>query len=310
LWNASSAIEGRCWDSPSATPWGRRWNSALRGRSSPSPTWSEAGRSACLCLAESLVERRGFDPVDQLERYLAWYRRGHLSSTGRCFDIGNTVRGALETFEKTRAPYCGPSDPNTAGNGSLMRLAPVPLAFARRPAEAIERAADSSRTTHQAVEAIDACRYLAVLILGALEGVPKHELLAKPYEPVPSLWDREPLAPRMAAIASGSFRRKKPPAIRGSGYVVESLEAALWALDRSETFDDGVLRAVNLGDDADTTGAIYGQLAGTLYGERGIRESWRARLAHYSIIVRLAEALFGLAESPTGPNRPFDVPRS
>jgi ADP-ribosylglycohydrolase len=189
--------------------------------------------SMALCLAESLVERRGFDAVDQLERYLTWWRKGHLSSTGRCFDIGNTIRRALEVFERTRAPYCGSSDSSMAGNGSLMRLAPVPLAFARRPADAIRRAAESSRTTHQATEAVDACRYLAALMLGALDGVPKPALLAEPYEPVPGLWDREPLAPRIAAIASGSFRRKEPPVIRGTGYVVDSLEAALWALDRS-----------------------------------------------------------------------------
>jgi ADP-ribosylglycohydrolase len=253
--------------------------------------------SMALCLAESLVERRGFDAVDQLERYLAWWRGGHLSSTGRGFDIGNTVRRALVTFERTRAPYCGSSDPTTAGNGSLMRLAPVPLALARRPVEAIRRAAHSSRTTHQASEAVDACRYLAALILGALDGVSKHALLAEPYEPVPGLWDGEPLASRISAIASGSFRRKKPPAIRGTGYVVDSLEAALWALDRSETFGDGALRAVNLGYDADTTGAVYGQLAGALYGEGGIDASWRERLAHRGTIVALAEALFLLADT-------------
>jgi ADP-ribosylglycohydrolase len=178
-----------------------------------------------------------------------------------------------------------------------MRVAPVPLAFAQRPAEAIRRAAESSRTTHQATEAVDACRYLAALILGALDGVPKHALLAEPYEPIPGLWDREPLAPRIAAIASGSFRRKEPPAIRGTGYVVDSLEAALWALDRTETFDDGVLRAVNLGDDADTTGAVYGQLAGALYGEGGIDAAWRERLAHRGTIVALADALLVLADT-------------
>ena len=78
--------------------------------------------SMALCLAESLIERRGFDPVDQLERYCCWYRTGHLSSTGRCFDIGSTTRAALHRFERTREPCCGSTDPATAGNGSIMRL--------------------------------------------------------------------------------------------------------------------------------------------------------------------------------------------
>src|SRR5690349_3303810 len=95
--------------------------------------------SMALCLAESLIECKGFDPIDQLERYCRWYREGHLSSTGRCFDIGFTVRNALSRFERGREPYCGSEAPNTAGNGSIMRLAPVPLFYAGRPREAIEK---------------------------------------------------------------------------------------------------------------------------------------------------------------------------
>lgn len=98
-------------------------------------------------------------------------------------------------------------------------------------------------------------------------------------------------------MAAGSFRRREPPEIRGTGYVVASLEAALWALDRTTIFAEGALRAVNLGDDADTTGAIYGQLAGALYGERGIPAPWRATLAHQGLIVRFADALLELAEA-------------
>ena len=150
-----------------------------------------------------------------------------------------------------------------------MRLAPVPLFFARAPREAIARAADSSRTTHGTVEAVDACRYLAALIVGALQGTTKEELLSDHYGPVAGLWDEEPLAPRIAEIAAGSFRRRDPPEIRGDGYVVHSLEAALWAFDRSSSFREGALLAVNLGDDADTTGAVFGQLAGAYHGELG-----------------------------------------
>lgn len=101
----------------------------------PPGHWTD-DTSMALCLAESLVERRGFDPVDQLERYLRWYRQGHLSSTGRCFDIGNTTREALHRFESTRQPYCGSTSPSSAGNGSIMRLAPVPLAFSQVPEQA------------------------------------------------------------------------------------------------------------------------------------------------------------------------------
>ena len=101
----------------------------------PPGAWTD-DTSMALCLAESLVERRTFDPVDQLERYDRWYREGYWSSTGRCFDIGNATRAALERFERTREPYPGDAAPDAAGNGPLMKLAPVVLAYASRPDEA------------------------------------------------------------------------------------------------------------------------------------------------------------------------------
>jgi hypothetical protein len=146
---------------------------------------------------------------------------------------------------------------------------------------------------------VDACRYLAGLIVGALQGLPKDELLAPRFAPVPGLWDREPLAPKVDAVAAGSFKLKEPPAIRGTGYVVDSLEAALWAFHKADTFRDGVLLAANLGDDADTTGAVYGQLAGAYYGEDAIPAPWREKLAMRSDIEELADKLFErAAEGP------------
>lgn len=252
--------------------------------------------SMALCLAESLTERRGFDPIDQLERYLRWYREGYYSSTGRCFDIGNTVRAALSRFTRMRQPYCGSTDSMSAGNGSIMRLAPVPLAYAQQPREAIERSGESSRTTHGAPAAVDACRYLSALIVGAIHGASKAGLLAARYSPIPGYWEAHPLVSEIDQVAAGSFKRRNPPEIRGTGYVVKSLEAALWAFNRSESCREGCLLAVNLGDDADTTGAVYGRLAGAYYGERAIPETWHTCLAHRALLERFAERLLALAQ--------------
>ncbi|NTU65174.1 MAG: ADP-ribosylglycohydrolase family protein, partial [Chloroflexi bacterium] len=163
--------------------------------------------SMALCLATSLIEQRGFDPIDQLQRYVRWWREGYLSSTGTCFDIGSTVRSALTRFLQTREPYPGSTDPHTAGNGSIMRLAPVVLYYARQPEQAIHFAAESSRTTHGAAEAIDACRYFAMLMLDALNGKSKEEVLRDQHTS---------FAPKIAAIAAGSFKRKQPPEIHGT----------------------------------------------------------------------------------------------
>jgi len=251
--------------------------------------------SMALCLAASLVECGKFDLWDQCERYLRWLRDGYMSSTGTCFDVGNTVGTSLLRYAETLDPRAGPTAPDTAGNGSLMRLAPVPLFFARQPENAIFYAGESSRTTHGAQECIDACRHLAGLIVGALQQRSKEALLSSMFSPVEGLWEREPLAPKIVEIASGSYIRKEPPAIKGGGYVVHSLEAALWAFYKTDDFHLGALMAVNLGDDADTTGAVYGQIAGAYYGEDGIPDNWLSLLAHKEMIVDLSDQLFRLA---------------
>ena len=247
--------------------------------------------SMALCLAESLVESGGFDPRDQMRRYVRWWRDGHWSSTGRCFDIGTTTRRALARFETDGEPYAGSTDPRSAGNGSLMRLAPVAIAYAHDPGEAVRLAGESSRTTHGAREAVDACRYVASLLVGAMRGVSKDELLAPRFAVAPGLWDEAPLTPTIDEIAAGSLRRKAPTEIRGTGHVVRTLEAALWAFAKTDDFRTGALAVVNLGDDADTTGAVYGQIAGAVYGEGSIPSEWRERLAMGDAIRELADAL-------------------
>jgi ADP-ribosylglycohydrolase len=250
--------------------------------------------SMALCLAESLVERSGFDAKDQMDRYCRWHEEGYLSSNGECFDIGITVRSALAKYLRMANPFSGPESPDTAGNGSLMRLAPIPLYFARDPRQAVYYAGESSRTTHGTKATVDACHYFAGLIVGALQGKPKPELLSSYFNPTgePSFWNENSLDSKIAAIAAGSFKSKKPPEIKGSGYVVESLEAALWAFSRSDTFREGALLAVNLGDDADTTGAVYGQLAGAFYGAEGIPPDWKEKIAKRESIINLADRLY------------------
>ncbi len=242
--------------------------------------------SMALCLAISLVECHGFDARDQMERYCRWAETGYLSSTGTCFDIGNTIATALRRFRDTRLPFCGSSDPRSAGNGCIMRLAPVPI-FYSPDMDAAERfAADSARTTHGAAACIDASRLLARILLRAMAGLPKHEVV---------LDDSTRFAgdAKIAAIARGDYLTKAESEIRGSGYVVESLEAALWCFVRTETFEDAVLRAANLGDDADTTAAVCGQVAGGYYGESGIPAPWLEKLCLRQEITDLADQLSG-----------------
>ena len=259
--------------------------------------------SMAMCLAEALLDGdrdAGEDDadawrLDAMRRFVRWYRDGEWSSTGSCFDIGNTTRAAIERFERDGDPAAGSDDPREAGNGSLMRVGAVALRWRGDWARAVEAAGESSRLTHAAPEAVDACRYFVGLLVGALAGEGRDALLGGgPYAPAAhaGYWERAGLAPAIARIAAGSFREKPRAAIRASGYVVHTLEAALWALWHAADFRAGALAAVNLGEDADTTGAVYGQLAGGLFGASGIPAGWVDRLARRDEIERVI-ARFG-----------------
>ena len=249
--------------------------------------------SMALCLAASLLERGGFDAADQMNRYLRWKKEGYMSSTGRAFGMGGTVRAALDRYEKTGDPRAGAADPETAGNGSLMRLAPIPMYMFLDAARAMDLAAAMSRTTHAAEEAVDACRYLTGLMIGAFRGDSKENLLSDHYSPVYNYWffPQVTLAPRIAAIARGVYKEKEARDLPAGGYVVETLEAALWCFFRADNFRDGALLAVSLGNDTDTTAAVYGQLAGAYYGLESIPPEWRETLAHGPMIERIAISL-------------------
>jgi ADP-ribosyl-[dinitrogen reductase] hydrolase len=241
--------------------------------------------SMALCLATTLLEKNGFDPKDQMDRYCRWRKEGYLSSNGRCFDIGNTVGEALNRYHQTGDPMAGSTNPHSAGNGSIMRLAPVPMFYYPNLEAAVRYAVESSRTTHGAPECLDACRLLARIIFRALSGAAKEDVL---FGEADSFGGEA----KITMIAKGKYRNKSDTEIRGTGYVVESLEAALWCFLHTETFETAILKAANLGDDADTTAAVCGQVAGAFYGESGIPQKWLDRLVMREEITILADRLF------------------
>jgi len=251
--------------------------------------------SMALCLAASLVEKQQFDAFDQMENYRSWYRHGYNSSTGVCFDIGNATRKALELFEDSGQVYCGSTSPYAAGNGSIMRLAPIPIVFHADAEQLNLYAALSSKTTHASPQCIDACVYMSNVVAALIRGASKEEVLTASFALIANYWSENPLDPAMEEVMQGSFKTKEPTQICGSGYVVKTLEAALWAFYHTADFESGALKVVNLGDDADTTGAVYGQIAGAYYGLAGIPQRWLEKLYRRTQIEQLAEQLFQMS---------------
>jgi ADP-ribosylglycohydrolase len=260
----------------------------------PRGAWTDDTAMA-LCLAESLTECNGFNAADQVARYQRWQREAHLTSTGECVGITASVAKALAAARWSGKPYAGSHDPAQLDKQALSRVAPTALYFLSDAREAISRAVEAARTTHQSPVVLDACRYLAALLVGALQGASRQQLLRSRYAPVAGLWDEQPLGKQFAAVANESFRGKGPADIDVGGSAANAVEAALWALDRSSTFREGALLAVNLGLDADVIGAVYGQLAGAIYGVGGIPQGWRNALLRRELIEDFADRLLAAA---------------
>lgn len=240
--------------------------------------------SMALCLGVSLTTHKDFDAYDQLSRYIQWHDKGYLSSTGECFDIGRTTFNALESFRHRRNTCAENTEARSAGNGSIMRLAPIPMFYFGDIDRAEEYAGMSSQTTHANKECIDACRLLSRMLYACLMGVRMRRVLlagiGQSYTPsIQNLSD------------PANYLSKTSADISGSGYVVKSLEAALWVFANTTSYKEAVLMAANLGDDADTTAAIVGQLAGAYYGFQNIPEEWVNKLAMKDFIISLADAL-------------------
>jgi len=247
-----------------------------------------------LSLAQSLIDCNGTDQYDQLRKYSAWFDEGYMSAAGRSIGCGKTVLRALMRFKAHQCSECG----NTrlkkgAGNGSLMRIAPVAIYYRHSLKTAMEMAAKSSYTTHGLKVCADACMLYTGLIVGALHGMSKETLLARNYFAVlQSLLPAYRFEPEVCEVMEGSYKTKSRDAIKSGGYVIDTMEAALWAFYHTESFDRGVLQAVNLGHDADTVGAVYGQLAGAFYGIEGIGEVYVDGLIKRGEIKEISDRLF------------------
>lgn len=235
-----------------------------------------------LALADSLYGKSELFPADLMTRFVQWMEEGTYSCNGRCFDIGVTTRQALQHWKATGNPIAGSTDAQTAGNGSLMRLAPVAIRFFRDRAKLRDMAALQSRTTHAAKEAVDACVIYAEMLADAIEGERRSEVLRSRDGAFEEAINK---------IIAGSWRGKPRHQIRASGYVCHSLEAALWSVGRSGGYRQAVLTAANLGEDADTTAAIAGQLAGALDGVSGMPPEWVERVAWSPRIRGMASGL-------------------
>lgn len=238
--------------------------------------------SMAICLAESLLFDPRLDPTDLMQRFARWVKDGYNSSTGKCFDIGNATLKAISKFNQDGNPFAGSTDRYDAGNGSIMRLAPVALRWWSEPETAREVSKRQGMTTHRTQEAVQCCELLSATLCAAI----RDGSVACLEQAQPSHWLNN-----VSRIAAGVYRDKEEAEIHSSGYVIHTLEAAFWCISRTSSFRDAVLAAVNLGNDADTVGAVTGQISGAIYGYSGIPESWRNKIFDHDKLKMLSERL-------------------
>ncbi len=244
--------------------------------------------SMALCLAESLIKCNGFNEKDVMDRWVRWMREGYMSSTGECFDVGNTTRMALENYIRTSDIFSGVDGAGMQGNAPIMRLAPIVMFYHENQEKAMNVAVKSCVLTHSSVECMEATEYFACLIMRGLKGKSKEEIFTS------GLFEfcNTSFSSRVRAIDKGSYREKDEQQISNSGYIISTLETAMWVFYHTHSFREGALKAVNLGGDSDTIGAVYGQLAGAYYGLEEIPEEWLNILYKREMIEDIAEEIY------------------
>ena len=255
--------------------------------------------SQALCIGESLLYKGEFYPPDVMDKFWCWVEFGYMSSTGKMFDIGETTSDALCYYRKTGNSLAGlvvSADNKKSGNGSIMRLAPIPLFFkdGPHPASWMDNSVISSTITHGSYNCIGSCVLLSRLIIGALNQMPKEAMLNSDFFIKNELVQKsiKDFTPEVIDIAMGIYKNKTEEQIKSTGYVIHTLEAALWCFHTTDNFEDGCVKAVNLGEDADTVGAVFGQLAGAYYGYDAIPKRWADKIVFTGKIIEIADGIY------------------
>ncbi len=256
----------------------------------PPGTWSDDG-SLLLCTVESLLKSE-FDLLDMGQRFVRWYREGYWTPWGKVFDIGITTQRAVGRLERGVDPeQAGDSDEKSNGNGSLMRILPVGLRFADASVDSLLGYAHrASSLTHRHPRSQIACGFYCLMVAGLLRGLSPLEAYARSVDTGLKVYAKPQYLAEMAPFrkfVSGRIHELPEADMGSGGYVIDTLEASVWCLLNATSFEEAVLKAVNLGEDTDTTGCVTGGLAGVCWGLKAIPGEWIDQLARTGEIDRL-----------------------
>ena len=252
----------------------------------PPGAWTD-DTSMALCLGHSLIHSPDLDAADLLNRFWNWATKNELCSQDKAFGFGQNTLRTLMKFYKTGQLTADSTGKHSDGNGSIMRLSPVAIVHHTDIEETRRVARRQSFTTHASQKGADCCEFLGMLLHHLFSGLSLSEaLIAIENHEATSFWD-----PIVQDLVRGTWMNKTRPDIASTGYVVHTLEAALWSVYHTTSFEDALILAVNLGHDADTVGAVSGQIAGALYGVQSIPKRWLDTLAKQDLLESCAKGL-------------------
>jgi ADP-ribosyl-[dinitrogen reductase] hydrolase len=242
----------------------------------PPGSWSDDS-SLLLCTVESLLD--GFDTSTMGEAFTRWLNKGYWTPWGTTFDVGNSTHSSIRRMMKGIPPTeAGGRGENDNGNGSLMRILPVGIFFAGKPIDELLAAVHcASSITHRHPRTLMACGFYCLMVCALMEGSSPDEAYKYAIDQARVYYTKMPFAEELNhfdRLFSGLMGSVTQTAIKSGGYVIHTLEASIWCLLNSNSFQEAVLKAVNLGEDTDTTGCVTGGLAGVYYGLNGIPKEW------------------------------------
>ena len=257
----------------------------------PKGTWSD-DTSMMLATIDSIVENKGINYKDIADKFLKWYRNSSYTATDIVFDIGNTTVRSLEKYEETGDfRTCGENDENSNGNGSLMRILPIAFYCFYKNVDdnqMYEIVKNISSITHSHEISILGCylysKYISFLLKWK-DRFKSFKMLRKCNLKMFSKASKD----KYRRIFDKKFSKLDENEIQSSGYVVSSLEAVLWCVLNSDNFENGVLKAVNLGNDTDTISALTAGILGLIYDEKQIPEEWKNSLIRKIFIENLSD---------------------
>jgi ADP-ribosyl-[dinitrogen reductase] hydrolase len=237
-----------------------------------------------LILSESLNRYKTFNAEDIMNQFYRWWKDGYMSPTGICFDIGRTTEKAMNRFQKENVIYAG-NEADPPSNGAIMRLLPISLFFSSSLKTSQEHSIDMTRLTHGPLECVEASVILNYILLMILDGKSKSEIFKFTHL-------EYAFKTRIKNLLTNEFLKKSYEEVSGIGNAYETLESAMHIFYHANNFYDGLIKAVNIGDDTDTVGAVYGQMAGAYFGLQSIPTQFTEQLYNIAKIKKEAEALW------------------